>query len=129
MYAHHKYQNGLNDPTSTIVDMSARMAGCVVLDSLMPTYASVIRSRGCSAAGAKGYWQSMRSQHLFDTLAAITIVLAYLIVRRCTAHAGFSLGIALDPREHKYRVLSPGSRTHRLPVMLERIIQHHQQLR
>lgn len=77
VYAHHKYQNGLKDPTSTLGYERGWLAAWY-----WTRYAYVCQRhtiQGLFRAGAKGYWQSLRFQYLFDTLTTITIVLVYLI--------------------------------------------------
>jgi fatty acid desaturase len=77
VYAHHKYQNGSKDPTSTLgYERGWRAAW------YWTRYAYVCQRhtiQGLFRADAKSYWESLRSQYLVDTLVTIAIVLVYLI--------------------------------------------------
>jgi fatty acid desaturase len=76
VYAHHKYQNGVNDPTRTRSYEHGWRAAWYWI-----RYAYVCQRhtiRGLFGASARGYWKSLRSQYLVDTLLTVAIMLIYL---------------------------------------------------
>jgi fatty acid desaturase len=76
VYAHHKYQNGFDDPTCTRGYERGWRAVWYWI-----RYAYVCQRhtiQGLFGAGARGYWRSLRSQYLADTLVTLAITLGYL---------------------------------------------------